>query len=211
LEGLGERLRAERDKAGLSQRQLANRLGLSPSMISQVERGTSQPSVGTLWAIVTELNISLDRVIRGPDFSNELPQSNPATEDGAILVLHPENRKAIDLASGVRWEDLGTNADEGVDFVLATYEVGGASTPDKSLMQHDGREYGYVMTGTLVVQIDFQTYVLQPGDAISFDSTLPHRLYNTGETPVQAVWFVFGRRSGEEGDRGVGHQGESSQ
>jgi transcriptional regulator with XRE-family HTH domain len=53
----------------MSQRELARRLGLSASMISQMESGLSKPSVGTLYAIVTELDISLDRVIRGQDLS----------------------------------------------------------------------------------------------------------------------------------------------
>lgn len=51
LKGIGERLREERVKAGISQRELARRLGVSPSLISQLESGQSNPSVGTLYAI----------------------------------------------------------------------------------------------------------------------------------------------------------------
>ena len=57
LEGIGDRLREERTKAGLSQWELARRLGLSASLISQLEKGVSKPSVGTLYAIVTELDL----------------------------------------------------------------------------------------------------------------------------------------------------------
>ena len=74
-----------------------------------------------------------------------------------------------------------------------TYEVGGASTADESSIRHAGREYGYVMTGTLGIRIGFQEYELQSGDSIAFDSTIPHRLFNTGDVPVKAVWFVVGR------------------
>jgi mannose-6-phosphate isomerase-like protein (cupin superfamily) len=162
-------------------------------MISQVESGLSTPSVGTLWAIVTELNLSLDRVFRGEAFSGDAPPPEPAAEMSPTPILHPENRQTIDLASGVKWEDLTAISGDGVDFVLATYEVGGASTPDESLMRHHGQEYGYVMTGTLGVQIGFREYVLKPGDAIAFDSNLPHRLRNFGNTAVQAIWFVIGR------------------
>ena len=102
-------------------------------------------------------------------------------------------RQVIDLASGVRWEELTADLEEGIDFLLATYDVGGSSTPDMSLMRHHGREYGYIISGTLTVQIGFQEYELGPGDSIAFDSTTPHRLYNTGDEPVQAVWFVVGR------------------
>ena len=68
LDGIGDRIREERTKAGISQRELARRLGLSPSMISQIESGIAKPSVGTLYSIVNELNLSLDRVIRGDGF-----------------------------------------------------------------------------------------------------------------------------------------------
>jgi transcriptional regulator with XRE-family HTH domain len=192
LEGIGDRLREERTKAGLSQRELARRLGLSASMISQLESGLSKPSVGTLYAIVTELNLSLDRVIRGEDFTEEGPAGFVGDGDQSPLV-HPEERQVIELASGVRWEELSASSEEGVDFLHATYEVGGASTPDESLMRHHGREYGYVMSGTLGIQIGFQEYVLDPGDSIAFDSTRPHRLYNRGDEPVHAIWFVVGR------------------
>ena len=192
LDGIGARLREERVKAGLSQRELARRLGLSASMISQLESGLSKPSVGTLYAIVTELNLSLDRVIRGEDFDQEESDQFPETSDDDPLV-RPAERQVIELASGVRWEELTARSEEAVDFLLATYEVGGTSTPERSLMRHHGREYGYVMSGTLGIQIGFNEYTLGPDDSIAFDSTRPHRLYNKGDVPVKAIWFVVGR------------------
>jgi transcriptional regulator with XRE-family HTH domain len=193
LDGIGDRLREERVKSGISQRELARRLGLSASMISQLESGMSKPSVGTLYAIVTELDVSLDKVIRGQDF----PEPGAPAELTVNPLVHPDERQAIELASGVRWEELTASSEDGVDFLHATYEVGGASTPDQSLMRHHGREYGYIMSGTLGIQIGFQEYELNPGDSIAFDSTLPHRLYNKCDQPVKAIWFVVGR-DGEE-------------
>ena len=190
LEGIGDRLREERIKAGLSQRELARRLGLSASLISQLESGVSKPSVGTLYAIVTELDLSLDRIIRGDDYTEP---DRAETERTDSPVARTGTRQVIDLASGVRWEELTADLEEGIDFLRATYDVGGSSTPDMSLMRHHGREYGYIISGTLTVQIGFQEYELGPGDSIAFDSTTPHRLYNTGDEPVQAVWFVVGR------------------
>jgi transcriptional regulator with XRE-family HTH domain len=192
LDGIGDRLREERTKVGISQRELARRLGLSASLISQLESGQSKPSVGTLYAIVTELNLSLDRVIRGDDYDQS---ARAATEYNGTTspLVHPGHRQAIELDSGVRWEELSATSEHGVDFLLAVYEVGGASTPDESLMRHQGREYGYVISGTLGIRIGFQEYELQPGDSIAFDSTQPHRLFNKGDVPVQAIWFVVGR------------------
>jgi transcriptional regulator with XRE-family HTH domain len=200
LDGIGGRLREERVKAGISQRELARRLGLSASLISQLEGGLSKPSVGTLYAIVTELGVSLDRVIRGEEFREDGNSAGGLPATRAPLV-HPGERQAIDLDSGVRWEELTAETEEGVDFLHATYAVGGASTPDETVMRHHGREYGYVISGTLGIQIGFVEYELNAGDSIAFDSTRPHRLFNKGEVPVQAIWFVVGRGEGE-GPRG---------
>ena len=196
LDAIGHRLREERVKVGISQRELARRLGLSASLISQLESGQSRPSVGTLYAIVTELGVSLDRVIRG---DAETIGSDAVRRDDRSPVVHPTERPAIDLDSGVRWEELAADEEEGIDFLHAIYEVGGASTPDQSLMRHHGREYGYVISGTLRIQIGFREYELDPGDSIAFDSTTPHRLFNTGDVPVHAIWFVVGREADRRG------------
>lgn len=198
LDGIGGRLREERVRAGLSQRELARRLGLSASLISQLESGQSRPSVGTLYSIVTELGVSLDRVIRGGDFPET--EGSPAHgARGGSPVVHPDERPAIDLDSGVRWEELAADREEGVDFLHAIYDVGGASTPDRSLMRHHGREYGYVISGTLGIQVGFDEFELGAGDSIAFDSTTPHRLFNKGDVPVHAVWFVVGRGGDSRG------------
>ncbi len=197
LDGIGGRLREERTRVGISQRELARRLGLSASLISQLESGISKPSVGTLYAIVTELDLSIDALVRGDEDasvggSGETGQSE--SHEGSPLV-HPDQRKVIDLASGVRWEQLTHPSGRGIDFLEAIYEVGGASTPDESLMRHHGREYGYVISGKLGVQLGFEHYSLEPGDSINFESTQPHRLYNLGDDPVHAIWLVVDRGS----------------
>lgn len=197
LDGIGHRLREERIKAGISQRELARRLGISASMISQLESGLSKPSVGTLYAIVTELNLSLDRVIRGEEFGGDDPEPQSDGRQEGPLV-HPNERHVIELDSGVRWEELNASSEDGIDFLFATYEVGGSSTPDESLMRHQGREYGYVVSGLMGIQIGFQEYLLEPGDSIAFDSTRPHRLFNRGDEPVKAIWFVVGRDADDQ-------------
>ena len=198
LDEIGERLREERVRSGISQRELARRLGLSPSLISQLESGQSKPSVATLYAIVTELGVSLDHVIRGPGEA-DTDGSNVVAEPDASPVVRPADRVAIDLDSGVRWEELAAHHEEGVDFLEAIYEVGGSSTPERSLMRHHGREYGYIVSGTLDIQIGFERHRLEPGDSIAFDSTVPHRLFNDGDEPVHAIWFVVGRQDDNHG------------
>lgn len=199
LGDIGSRLRRERERVGISQRELARRIGLSASMISQIESGQSKPSVSTLYAIVTELGVSVDDIFRGHgDAGGDAFPAAPGSEaNGADAdpVVRPDDRHVIDLASGVRWERLTSHRHEDVDFLHVIYDVGGSSAGDGVLMRHPGREYGYVLSGHLGVQLGFEEYKLGPGDSIAFDSTTPHRLWNLGDEPVHGIWFVVGRES----------------
>lgn len=199
LGDIGSRLRRERERVGISQRELARRIGLSASMVSQIESGQSKPSVSTLYAIVTELGVSVDDIFRGHGDATEAsaPQASGSGANGTEPdpVVRPDDRHVIDLASGVRWERLTSHRHEDVDFLHVIYDVGGSSAGDGVLMRHAGREYGYVLSGHLGVQLGFEEYKLGPGDSIAFDSTTPHRLWNLGDEPVHGIWFVVGRES----------------
>ena len=190
---VGERLRARRRARGLSLRALAEKLGFSPSLISQIERGRARPSVSTLFAIVTELDASLDELL----FNDERPSGSAAAPSESAArpspVQEAGTRHHIRLASGVVWERLTTASQPGVEFLFVVYDVGGASSPGDTYQNHPGYEWGYVISGVLEVIIGFDRYVLQPGDAVSLDSSVPHRLANAGDTPVHAIWFVLGR------------------
>jgi mannose-6-phosphate isomerase-like protein (cupin superfamily) len=169
-------------------------VGLSASLISQIESGQSKPSVSTLYGIVTELGVSLDAIFGANGVAT-------AGDDGAAAgasthlgpMVRVEDRHVIDLDSGVRWERLTSHQHEHVDFLHVVYDVGGSSASDAKLMRHPGREYGVVLEGRLGVQLGFDEYELGPGDSIAFDSTQPHRLWNLGDVPVKGIWFVVGR------------------
>jgi transcriptional regulator with XRE-family HTH domain len=195
LEDIGTRLREERDRVQISQRELARRIGLSASMISQIESGQSKPSVSTLYAIVTELGVSVDDIFSGGNGSatggDEDGAASGESAHGAMVRL--EDRHVIDLDSGVRWERLTSHEHEDVDFLHVVYDVGGSSASDEMMMRHPGREYGVVLEGQLGVRLGFEEYALGPGDSIAFDSTQPHRLWNLGDVPVSGIWFVVGR------------------
>ena len=196
---MGERLRAARSARRLSLRELAGRLGVSPSLISQIETGRANPSVSTLYAIAAELDVSLDELL----FNDRRPVEAAApamagvassgTMTPAPPVQRATSRHSIRLASGVNWERLTTLSEPGIEFLHVTYEVGGASSPPDAFQRHPGHEWGYVLSGRLQVRIGFDEYVLEPGDAISINSSIPHRLATIGDEPVEAIWFVLGR------------------
>jgi transcriptional regulator with XRE-family HTH domain len=185
LADIGARLRAERERSAISQRELARRLGVSASLISQIENDQTRPSVRTLYAIVTELGTSLDEL-----FGDGTPS---AAAGGPAPVVRRAERHIIELDSGVRWERLTSHQHEDVDFMHVVYDVGGSSAAETMLMRHPGREYGVVISGRLGVQLGFDRHELGPGDSIAFDSTNPHRFWNLGEEPVHGIWCVVGR------------------
>jgi transcriptional regulator with XRE-family HTH domain/quercetin dioxygenase-like cupin family protein len=206
---LGDRLRAARSGRGLSLRSLADRVGVSPSLISQVERGLARPSVNTLYSMARELEVSFDALlfpdVRPPSVHRPADPGSSSGSAGAWPssparpVQRAANRRSIRLASGVVWERLTTESLPSVDFLYVTYEVGGASSPEHEFQRHGGQEWGYVLNGRLGVTIGFDDHVLDPGDAIALDSMVPHRLYNVGDEPVHAIWFVHGRQPVDAG------------
>ena len=174
-------------------RELARRVGVSPSLVSQIERGLVAPSVGTLWSMTTELGLVMDEL-----FSDaERPVITPEQQDDAPSqhrhVQRKGSRKRIRLAGGVEWERLTAQPDDEVEFLYVTYEANAESCPEHSLFRHGGKEYAYVLAGRLGVQIGFERYELGPGDSVSFKSRFPHRLWAIGNEPAIAIWTVVNR------------------
>ena len=194
---VGSRLRAERERLGISLRELARRVGVSPSLVSQIELDRVNPSVSTLYALVTELGMTMSDVF-GDSGPEQQVVRRPRDDDG--LAERPDTRRVINLASGVRWERLTPHSDRDVEFLYVVYPVGAESCPEDALMTHGGKEYGYVSSGTLGVRVGFDEYELGAGGSIAFDSSSPHRLWTIGDEPVHAVWVVIGRKADPRGE-----------
>jgi transcriptional regulator with XRE-family HTH domain/mannose-6-phosphate isomerase-like protein (cupin superfamily) len=204
--GLGPRLRVAREERQLSVRELARRIGCSASLISQIERGVSVPSVGVLYSLATELDSSLDHLLFGAEVRRpSLASASVASASGASapaargpapaaagpgIVQRGGCRSIIDLASGVRWERLTPGADAMTDFLEVVYSPGGHSTDERRPLRHDGHEYGLIVSGTLQANVGFESYELGPGDSIAFDSSVPHEYLNKTGEPVHAIWVV---------------------
>ena len=196
---LGQALRATRERRELSLRELARRVNVSPSFVSQIELGKANPSVGTLYALVSALDITLDDLMGestidagpGPIDASPADGDTPGPWTRVDEPVQPaEGRKRVEM-SGVVWERLTRAHDPYVDFLHVEYAPGSTSCSPDQMMRHGGREYGHVLRGRLDVQVGFETYSLGPGDSIHFDSTTPHRLSNPHDEPCTALWFVL--------------------
>jgi transcriptional regulator with XRE-family HTH domain len=187
---LGSRLRQARERKGFTVRGLARYVGVSPSLVSQVERGRVMPSVGTLYSIANQLELVVDDLFRdaGPKAKGDRSIRNDADP-----VQRPGNRKTIRLAEGVRWERLTPRPDPEVEFLYVVYEAGAESCDKESLIRHGGTEYAYIISGRLGLKIGFEEFELGQGDSITFDAQMPHRLWTVGKKPAEAIWVVYNR------------------
>jgi len=148
--------------------------------------------VSTLYSLVRELGLDM-----GDLFSSDgapAPDASPAPAADDVPRVTPERRSVINLDSGVTWERLTSTSDPSVEFLRLIYAPGSESCPEDSLMRHSGKEYGYVISGRLGVQVSFDRFDLGPGDSISFDSSAPHRLWAIDDRPAEAIWAVVGRQ-----------------
>lgn len=188
---LGARLREGRERKGFTVRGLARYVGVSPSLVSQIERGRVMPSVGTLYTIANQLELVVDDLFR--DANAPRAERAKMSGDASNPVQKAQNRKMIRLAEGVRWERLTPLPDPEVEFLYVVYEVGAASCGEDSLIRHGGTEYAYMMSGRLGLKIGFEEFELEPGDSITFDAQVPHRLWTIGRKPAEAIWVVYNR------------------
>lgn len=204
LPPIGARLRAARHRRGVSVRGLAREIGVSASLISQIETDKSSPSVSTLYAISTALDLSLEELFSDLDDAGSEPVAVPlngfdlgpavvATLERRRLgpLVRPDQRELLTLDTGVTWELLGQIPGVGVDFLLITYPPGGTSSGSGLPMRHTGTEFGYVISGELTLTLGFDTHRLTAGDSISFASATPHAYRNESTDPAVGVWFVL--------------------
>ena len=195
---VGAELRRVRESRKLSLRAVATAVGVSASLLSQVETGKTQPSVSTLFAMANPLGVSLDELVGNVPTAGPSPVAPAPAATDASTVRRAAEYPVIEMENGVRWEKLASVPGGPADALLVTYQPGASSSIEDRLMRHAGVEYAYLLEGELTLQLDFDTYVLHPGDSLSFDSMRPHLFVNHTDQVARGVWFVFGRRPQNE-------------
>lgn len=188
---LGPRLREARQMRGLSLRATASQAGISPSLLSQVETGKVQPSVSTLYALVSSLELSFDQIL------GLQPDAPAPRRRRRATVQAAAEAPVMEMENGVTWQGLAVLDRPGdVDALLATYAPGAASAVDGTQMRHSGIEHGYMITGELTLHLDRETHRLRAGDSFVFDAGRQHLYVNETDAPAKGVFFVVGRSGG---------------
>lgn len=196
---IGRRVTANRMRRGMRVTDLAREVGVTPSLISQIERGLARPSVSTLFAMAQAMEIPVDAFFREPAGSAPgRTAGSPgaalrgpmrqATEAEARYVVRHGYRAAIEIEGGVRWERLTPQTLRHLDFFELIYQPGAQSNP--TLYTHPGTEMVLVMSGCLEIFVGFDSYRLDVGDSIDFPSSMPHRYLNPGSESARAVTVI---------------------
>ena len=189
LRALGSEIRALRRGLGLSTVALARRCDVSPSLISQVERGLTAPSLEVLWAIARALAVPIGTFFQA-DANTE--STLAATTDGraapaakSVDVVRAGERKRLGLTPSLTYQLLSPDLQHRIELVWV--EFGPGEEGPLEPFTHAGEEQMVVIQGEMQMWIDSQTWELAAGDAITFDSSVPHRAMNRGSVPAIVI------------------------
>ena len=168
---IGEKIKQLRMQHRLTQEELANRCELSKGFISQLERDLTSPSISTLMDILECLGTNLK------DFFNE------TTEEKLVFGVNDYPVKESPESS-VTW--LVPSAQKNsMEPIMVVLNPGCSTEVDNP---HEGEEFGYVLSGKLILHIGASEKKCRKGDSFYLRSALPHYIENPGKTPAQLIW-----------------------
>lgn len=175
---IGYRMKKFRKSTGLTIKQLAEKVGVTQSCISQLENDKANPSLGTLKKIANALNINMIDF-----FDRDREEDN--------IIVRKEHRIDFSYPSGkFRSQLLASNiASKAMEPIYTIIDSGG-DTIEPYKHGNNGEEFGVVIKGELLLNVDGTDYHLFEGDAFYFKSNRPHRYSNPGKITTEVVWVV---------------------
>jgi transcriptional regulator with XRE-family HTH domain len=173
---IGQKIRDLRGERGMTLGDLAEQIKVSPSLISQLERGGVNPSISLLKLIADSFHLPLSSLL-GEE------ESKP---DEVPHVMKERQRKVLTTEGGVKFVLLSGSYDLGCEFICNEWPAGSSTGKEKFV--HEGVESGYVLSGQLRVELGDQVYPLKSGDSITYPSTIPHLIRNPTKRKTIAVW-----------------------
>jgi transcriptional regulator with XRE-family HTH domain len=174
----GEKIREVRERRSLTLREVAEKAGVSESLVSQIERNRVSPAIDTLLALADALDLDLEYLFS--DYRRER----------SVRIMRREERLTF-ARPGVFYERLAHlegESREGIEAYTITLEPG-AKTGGREY-GHPGWELGIVQEGRAELTVGNRSYRLAPGDSASFMADSPHVLANTGIRPLRVFWII---------------------
>lgn len=179
--GIGAKVKSLRLKKGLGQVQLGAHTGLSPAMLSKIERGQVIPTLPTLLRIALVFGVGLEHF-----FVEDSERPKAAVIKRRDRMRLPDRQDAE--VPSYLFESLDFPVtDRKMDAYYAEFPAGSEPSEPHS---HGGAELIYVLKGRLVVDIEGQGYELDEGDAMYFDSGAPHSYGRPGRSSCSAIVVV---------------------
>lgn len=175
---VGTRLKAIREAAGLSQRELARRAGVTNGTISLIEQNRNSPSVASLRKVLQGIPMTLAEF-----FSQEIPAAEQIVFRAGELVELANDHAGE--GHGISLKQVGDAAKWGLQILYETYPPG--ADTGRSMLQHTSSEGGVVISGRFELTVGEDKYILGPGDSYLFDSQQPHRFRNPFDEPCVIV------------------------
>ncbi|GAB4253077.1 helix-turn-helix domain-containing protein [Deferrisoma sp.] len=184
---VGKRIRRMREAQDLSLAQVAQMTGLSEEYLQNVEEGAEVPSIGAVLRISRALGSKMGQILHEAgtrsDIFSVVPAGNGATVDRSVQRTGQGYTYQSLVAPDLRGQ--------GMEPFLVTFDPKAASSVQP--MVHEGEEFLYILSGTVELLYDGETYTLKKGDSLYIDSSRPHALRGIGKTPPQALAVIFSR------------------
>jgi transcriptional regulator with XRE-family HTH domain len=185
---LGDKIRTLRKKAGMTQKELAERVGLTPSFISQLEKNLISPSLDSLLKLSEKLNTQ-------PVYFLTESESGPLQK----MVIKPGERQDVRLPAlkglDIKLQLLVSDVlNRRMEPYLLTMKEGAAI--NGHFYGHKGDEFAYVIEGELEVEIQDEKQILRRGDSLYIGSTFPSKWSNIGKGEAILLWVLSPPRTG---------------
>jgi len=173
----GQKIKKLRSEQNLSLKDLSDKSGVSVSMISQIERRNTDPTLTTLYKLCKGLDVSISTLL--------------GADEQALQLVRKNDRKSVNFPQSNSKYELLTPINEGsIEMIMIHLEPGQV---DQQLVEHSGEECGYVVKGEMTIVLGDAEYIMYEGDSIRFKSTTPHRFFNHSKETAISVWAMTGR------------------
>ena len=170
-----------RIQSGMTLEDLAKDSGLTRSYLSKIERGVSTPSIESALGISKALGVTVEQLF-----------GQHAEDDPVTIVRNvkgnsndPENH--LSLIAGLKSEHIMRA------FIVRPILKGKTQRRGRIMSHHEGEELLYVLSGQIELQIGSRNEILDPGDCVQFESTIPHKLVKLTDEPASALVVIAAR------------------